>query len=125
MIQARANCPDGIFKVDCLWNGKMCELLEYGGVKLLITLYRRRFGKRLSTLCDIAGVEPKELADGLKITMVQMRNYLNGRQFPTGHGIIQLHLLFGVSPGGILGTDPIDVPPNKEDVRKRLDAMTL
>jgi transcriptional regulator with XRE-family HTH domain len=123
LIQVRADCPDGTLKAVCLWDGKFCDLLTYGGLRLVITLYGRRFGKRLSTLCDIAGVEPKELAGCLNITMVQMRNYINGRQFPTGVGIIRLHLLFGVSPGVILGTDPIDHPPDKEEVRKRIDTM--
>lgn len=105
------------------WCDTSALLIKEVGLDAMIDIYGKRLGKRLTTLCDLAQIDPKQLAKDLGITRVQMNNYLSGKQFPTGRGIISLHIIFGVTVGELLGTEPIASPPDPKSVRERLAAL--
>jgi plasmid maintenance system antidote protein VapI len=94
-----------------------------GGLVEMITKHRVKFGRRLSALCDLGGVSYKDLAACLGLSERQVNNYLNGKQFPTGMGIVRLKLLFDVSYGVVMGDEPLEQLIDKEEVRDRLASM--
>ena len=93
------------------------------GIDAMLTKFRGKFGKRLQALCEIADIDKKSLANCLGVTVRQVENYLSGNQFPTGIGMVKLHLLFGVPMGVIYGTEPMERQIDKQEVHERLRKM--
>jgi hypothetical protein len=97
-----------------------------GRLRVMVTEATRKFGQRLSTLLDASVIEPSQLARYMGRTVEQIeKNYMGGRQFPTGNGMYKLFILFGIPMGQIYGTEPLNLALiDKNAIHERLSDLT-
>ena len=90
----------------------------------MVNQRKKDFGKRLSAILEASGVTKEELAVFLGRTEKQVGNYLDGKQFPTGSGMIKLHILFGMYLGEVIGTQEWITPADRTAIRDRMKKLT-
>ena len=83
-----------------------------------------RFGRRLELLLETTHVMDFELQQFLKLkSIIQVQNYLKGRQTPTFERMAMMRILFGCRTGEIDGSEPFPLNLDREAIRKRLEDL--
>jgi hypothetical protein len=97
-----------------------------GRLRVMVTEATIKFGKRMNTLLDLSGLTSGDIARYMRVTVEHIeKNYLGGRQFPTGNGMYKLYVLLGIPMGQIYGTEPLDASLiDKIAIRSRLEEFT-